>query len=69
MERYSKNIEDIKPGQLEVHYSNGIASPRDKTNATTHGEFDNDPATMNAVLRNILGEAPPVPFTEESLRY
>jgi hypothetical protein len=39
------------------------------TDSETHGGFDNDPATMNTILRRILGGEPAVPFTEEILDY
>ena len=37
--------------------------------STSHGGFDNDPATMNHILGRVLGAAPKVPFTEKSLKY
>jgi hypothetical protein len=35
----------------------------------THGGFDNDPNTMNSVLRRILGTAPAFPFTQRDLQF
>jgi hypothetical protein len=35
----------------------------------THGGFDNDPNTMNSVLRRILGAAPAFPFTQRDLQF
>jgi len=35
----------------------------------THGGFDNDPNTMNSILRRILGSAPPVAFTQRDLQF
>ncbi len=35
----------------------------------THGGFDNDPDTMNAVLARVLGEVPARAFTLRDLRY
>ena len=35
----------------------------------THGGFDNDPDTMNSVLRRILGKAPERPFTTRDLQF
>lgn len=70
LQEVSRHWEDRAPGQLAVHYSNGVASSRDRTNATSHGGFDNDPMTMNAVLRTILGtNRPKRPFTADSLDY
>lgn len=37
--------------------------------STTHGGFDNDAATMNAVLKRILGKQPPKPFEARDLAY
>jgi hypothetical protein len=57
--------------KFKVHYSN--ATSTGKTNCSTHGEFDNDVATMNNVLKTILGmrdnEQLANPFTRESLDY
>jgi hypothetical protein len=39
------------------------------TKSTTHGGFDNDLGTMNAVLEIILGGVPDIPFTRETLDY
>ncbi len=39
----------------------------DKTLATSHGSFDNDPSTMNALLAHILGKHPRVRFTQTEL--
>jgi hypothetical protein len=35
----------------------------------SHGGFDNDPATMNDVLKRVLGKPPAVPFTDKNLDY
>jgi len=42
-------------------------SPR--SDAKTHGGFDNDPKTMNDTLTRILGHKPSTPFTKENLDY
>lgn len=42
-------------------------SPRSKS--TTHGGFDNDPDTMNDVLRTILGKKPGRPFSQQDLDF
>jgi hypothetical protein len=39
------------------------------TNSSTHGGFDNDTATMNNLLKSVLGQPPAKPFTPESLDY
>lgn len=48
-------------------YSNGVEGQR--TRSTTHGGFDNDPYTMNHVLKRVLGRKPDQPFTREILDY
>jgi hypothetical protein len=53
--------------RFNVHYADG--SPNKVTESTTHGGFDNDVATMNSLLRTILGAEPGHPFTEEILDY
>ena len=44
---------------------------RPRTNSKSHGGFDNDPTTMNDILKTILGKAPTPSnkFTQESLDY
>jgi hypothetical protein len=37
--------------------------------SNTHGGFDNDPYTMNSILRRILGAKPAVPFSERDLQF
>ena len=65
MQSYSKDLEKLRPGRLSFHYTNGRT-----TASTSHGGFDNDPATMNSVLKTILGSSRvPHPFTQQSLRY
>ena len=39
------------------------------TASSSHGGFDNDPATMNHILSRVLGGKPKMPFTAESLKY
>lgn len=46
------------PGAVgEVIWSKtpGTAGPRSRSRSTSHGGFDNDPATMDSVLRRVLG--------------
>ena len=55
--------------RFAVHYADGM--PGGMSASTTHGGFDNDAATMNSLLRTILG-AEPRPenlFTKEILDY
>ena len=70
MQRYSKDLEKLSPDRLFFHYSDGRAGARARTASASHGGFDNDPATMNDVLKTVLGKSKvPHPFTEASLRY
>jgi len=66
MEKFSKNIETIND-KPTIYYSNGLTGS--KTKATSHGGFDNDPVTMNNVLKNILNKTPKVKFTKKTLIY
>jgi pimeloyl-ACP methyl ester carboxylesterase len=70
MQCYSKNLEKSRPDRLFFHYSDGRNTSGTRTASTSHGGFDNDPATMNNVLKTVLGKSNvPHPFTKESLRY
>lgn len=51
---------------LTIYYSD---SDTTRTAATTHGGFDNDPSTMNDILRSILGKKPDRPFSAQDLDY
>jgi len=66
METFSSGIEHA--GELPfIHYSNGISGTR--TRSTSHSGFDNDPWTMNHILRRVLGHKPERPFTAADLNY
>jgi len=66
MEKFSKTIKTAHEKPI-IHYSNGLSGS--KTRATSHGGFDNDPITMNSVLKTILNKTPKVKFTKENLKY
>lgn len=51
---------------LKIWYANTQGAP---SKSTSHGGFDNDPDTMNGILRTILGKAPKRPFTKQDLDY
>jgi hypothetical protein len=51
---------------LTIRYA---AADSPDTRSTTHGGFDNDPFTMNSILRNVLGKAPQRPFSASDLAY
>ncbi|MGD2140875.1 MAG: C1 family peptidase [Burkholderiales bacterium] len=70
MQCYSKQLEKLDPKRLFFHYSDGRAGVNAHSVSTSHGGFDNDPVTMNSVLKTVLGKPnPPKPFTRESLEY
>lgn len=53
--------------RFAVHVADGNASAL--TMSKSHGGFDNDPATMNSLLRTILDDEPRQLFTESVLDY
>jgi len=72
MERYSAVVGRRKLPRLTIHYSKGEAPGARVTAATSHGGFDNDPLTMNHILRRVLrsvGREPVREFTSANLRY
>lgn len=69
MQVHSKRLSARLP-VLKLYYSEGKAAPSaGVTQSESHGGFDNDAATMNSVLRRVLGKTPAEPFTAKSLRY
>ena len=65
MQKYSKTIEQRRNlSRLTIHYAKSRV-----TSSESHGGFDNDPVTMNHVLRRVLGKKPGREFTEASLKY
>ena len=66
MERFVDEVKTVR-GKPAFHYSNGVSG--NVTRSTTHGGFDNDPYTMNHVLRTILGRRPSRPFDAAELDY
>jgi hypothetical protein len=54
--------------RLEIVPANPDRS-KSRSTSSSHGGFDNDAATMNSLLKNILGRQPTAPFTEEELAY
>ena len=72
MKKYAAELQqqgDIRglDEKLKIYYSDGLED--EATASTSHGGFDNDPATMNTLLETILGGAPEHPFTRDSLDY
>lgn len=68
MEKYAGNLAASLP-RLNVYMSRGNVTGSKHSRSGSHGGFDNDPTTMNNVLKRILGRKPEHPFTAKSLRY
>jgi hypothetical protein len=66
LERHARSL--MAP-RLELVVSQGPATAPARCMARTHGEFDNDVATMNDLLHTILERPPDVPFTADTLEY
>ncbi|MCP5155924.1 MAG: alpha/beta hydrolase [Ectothiorhodospiraceae bacterium] len=66
MECFAKEVQSHGE-QPRMLWSNGTSGSR--TRSRTHGGFDNDPYTMNHVLRTVLGDSPSTRFTEGNLDY
>lgn len=65
MEKFVDKV-SFAHGQPSIIYSDGVQGQR--TRSKTHGGFDNDPYTMNNILKEILGTTPVEKFTKESLK-
>ena len=68
MEKFKKGV-STGLTNVRILYSDGNVASSKHTRSETHGGFDNDPTTMNSVLRRILGKTPPHKFTGKSLKY
>lgn len=69
MENFCQTVERRVLPRLSVHYSKGNVPGARVTAGATHGGFDNDPLTMNHILRRVVGKTPQLEFTRESLTY
>ncbi len=69
MEKFKSEIKATASNGIEpkFYYSNGVNSRC--TRSTSHGGFDNDPTTMNNILKVILGKKAKHEFTKELLEY
>ena len=63
MENYAKNL-NVEGLKLNISTGSGNI-----TRSTSHGGFDNDVYTMNAVLKKILKQNAEKPFTKAELKY
>lgn len=59
MQKYSKKL-----AGPNIFYSNG---KKGVTKSTSHGGFDNDPDTLNHMMKTILGRKPDKPFTVDEM--
>lgn len=70
MKQYLKGEAALRKAAFaEIIESAGAGVAGAECNSTTHGGFDNDAATMNAVLMRILGKKPKVVFEGRDLDY
>jgi len=72
MEKYCETVSRRKLPRLTVRYSKGDVPGARVTASPSHGGFDNDPLTMNHILRRVLrstGRKPVREFTTASLDY
>lgn len=63
MQLYSKQLPP-NPA-LAITYSNGN---KGVSKSTSHGGFDNDAGTMNAIMKRVLGKKPPQPFQKWEMK-
>ena len=66
MQIYNRQI-DIENLPVKFVYSKG--GKKGRSTSKSHGGFDNDPNTLNDIIKRILGENPIRPFTETDLDY
>jgi len=69
MQMYSEVVGRRKLPRLTIHYSEGDVPGARVTASATHAGFDNDPLTMNHMLRRVIGSKPRTEFTRQSLTY
>lgn len=67
MRIYSKKIGVPSGKDLDFSYSRKRRS--NESRSTSHGGFDNDPYTLNSVLKIVLGGSPKRKFTDRDLDY
>ncbi len=66
-QRYLRNLPGASILRFEI--SKGKSSSSARTSSETHGGFDNDIDTMNAILATVLKDNPQRKFTEADLDY
>jgi hypothetical protein len=68
MEEGSKLVERRNIPRLSVYYSQGDVPGARVTASQSHGGFDNDPLTMNHILRRVLKKKPAKEFSGADLK-
>lgn len=66
MRKYS---DELNAPRLSFIYSEGRDNQTPRSASRSHGGFDNDPATMNDILRRVLDAEPERLFTKQDLTY
>lgn len=69
MEENSKRVERRNIPRLSLYYSQGDVPGARVTASQSHGGFDNDPLTMNHILRRVLKKTPVKEFDWTDLDY
>ncbi|MDH3694420.1 MAG: peptidase C1, partial [Gammaproteobacteria bacterium] len=69
MQRYSTLLDRRVGKTVDFVYSHGSTDRSVRSAASTHGGFDNDPLTLNDILKSVLGKKPQIPFRNEDLTY
>ncbi len=69
MQKFQRFLAAESNGNFTIEVSRGRRAAGTKTASTTHGGFDNDPFTMNSIMRAILGKNPAHAFTQDNLTY
>lgn len=69
MQRYAEPLAAECNGRVEWVVSHGRAKQEGRSMSTTHGGFDNNPATLNDILRRVVGKEPKRLFTPNDLNY
>jgi len=64
MQRYNQ---DLSSSKISIHFIYSGQSKKSRCSSTSHGGFDNDPDTMNDVLRRVLRKKPKTYFTRKVL--
>ncbi|MDJ0805822.1 MAG: C1 family peptidase [Gammaproteobacteria bacterium] len=69
LQRDAKTIAVPDQADFKIIVSQGDKGRERRSRSESHGGFDNDIATMNDILKTILGRRRPHKFTEDDLKY